>query len=799
MLSVEAVMRLNEMMIGRGVPIEKDDVGYNRPDYMRMYIIGMLNVSYNPMEMYVALKTLSHYKNTQLAAYKDEIEETLKRYEEIVDSMISFDSELSYLEARAISGKEHKKEDYAQETLHTVSINPDEGNIYVKFKEFVDLNPRDFGGRWVDNGVVSIPFERLQEFVAGLINYGKCGYKPDDKLTSFIEERLDGILAEADEKRRQVEEQKRQQDERELMAMQNGFVLVNEKKKSDYNIPIYSIGENNKKLAERLWEGKGKALTYVDTKTSDKKIFINIKDTQIKAFREFATELNIDCRCFDEMEEEKANRNKSGRTLVDISNLDLSFTPYPFQLEDANEIVGRKRALIGHDMGAGKTFISTLVGISINKPKLVICPESLRLNWVRELEKNHKGANIKLVYSDDKEYKTNGYLTFGKDWTIMGYQTATKFYKEILSEGIECVFIDEAHNCKAVDNYGRPDSKRARAIMNIASKADNCYLITGTPMPTRNKDLYNEFVMLDLIDANAPYAFHRFGLRYCDGQKNGFGWDYNGSSNKEELSDMLRSVMTRRLKSEVLSHLTKQRMMIPVVPEAKPFREYKTIEKDLYNLKDDQTYMGLAMSGRKVLSESRMNAAADLAESFVSAEESVVIVTEFNETMDTLIEKFGDNACFIRGGMTDNAKQQAIDDFQSGKKKVCILNTIAGGVGITLTKAHNMIICDYDWTPANMTQVEDRICRNGQTEPCSIYYLYCEEAVLDRVFIDMITDKSANIDSIVDKMDNTVDLSETRKSSKTYMDLLKEELKKDAPKKERKPRAKKKMPEHGDE
>lgn len=791
MLDIADIMEMNAMMIGRGAPIEKDDTGYNRPDFLRMYNIGMLAVEYSPIETYVALKTLNHYKNTQLSYCKDELEETLKKYEEIVDELVFFGAdEIEWLSKSAIEGKDHKKEDYVQETLHTVSINPEQRDVYVKFREFVELDPRKFDGRWVEKGVVAIPFVNLKEFLGTLLDYGKCGYKPDEKMNNFVENRLDGFLNEINEEKRLQFEKIMQEDAAYSESVDKGFILVNENKKSEYNIPIYSININSRQMTAALWEGKGKALTYVDTKSESGKTLINIKDSQINAFRELAKTLNINCECFDKLEEEKLNKNKSGRTLVDISELDLEFTPYDFQLQDANEIVGRKRALIGHDMGAGKTFISTLVGISIDKPKLVICPESLRLNWVRELEKNHKKADIKLIYSDDKDFKKNGYLTFGKDWTIMGYHTATKFYKEILSEGIECVFIDEAHNCKSVDNYGKPSSKRAKAIMNIASNSENCYLITGTPMPTRNKDLYNEFVMLDLIDPSAPYAFHRFGLKYCDGQNNGFGWDYNGSSNKEELSDMLRSVMTRRLKSEVLSHLEKHRMMIPIVPEPKPFKEYKAIERDLFNLDDEQTYMGLAMTGRKILSECRLNAAADLAESFVNAEESVVIVTEFNDTMDKLIEKFGDNACFIRGGMTDKAKQEAIDDFQSGNKKVCVLNTIAGGVGITLTNAHNMIVCDYDWTPANMTQVEDRICRNGQTEPCIIYYLYCEEALLDRIFIDMITEKSSNIDAIVDKAENTVDLTETRKSSKTYMDLLKDEIKKNKPTKARKTKIK---------
>jgi hypothetical protein len=110
--------------------------------------------------------------------------------------------------------------------------------------------------------------------------------------------------------------------------------------------------------------------------------------------------------------------------------------------------------------------------------------------------------------------------------------------------------------------------------------------------------------------------------------------------------------------------------------------------------------------------------------------------------------------------MTDKAKQQAIDDFQSGKKHVCALNIIAGGVGVTLTRAHDMVICDYDWTPSNMAQVEDRICRAGQTEGCNIHYIYCENSILDTTFVNMITSKSANIDKVVDGAENTMDLSE---------------------------------------
>ena len=196
------------------------------------------------------------------------------------------------------------------------------------------------------------------------------------------------------------------------------------------------------------------------------------------------------------------------------------------------------------------------------------------------------------------------------------------------------------------------------------------------------------------------------------------------------------------------------------------------------------------MKGRRLLSRNKIGPAIDLAENFVQAEESVVIVTEFKETLEKIAAHFGNNACTICGDMTDKAKEKAKEDFQSGRKKVCVLNVIAGGLGLTLTRAHNMIICDYDWTPSNMVQVEDRICRSGQTECCNIYYLYCENALLDQAFISMITHKSENVDKVVDNSENTTDLEAAKSSNKMYYEYLVAQIKKE--KNKRKKASKKK-------
>lgn len=542
-----------------------------------------------------------------------------------------------------------------------------------------------------------------------------------------------------------------------------------------YGLYEYEINVNDSNLVSDLWDHKSKeCLKYVDSKTYSDKLVVSISKYQLDNFKDMLDKLLIYYE-EDDIEKGLIYKNTSKNSLVDISKLDLPFTPYEYQLEDAKKIVQTKRALLGHEMGCGKTFISILVGESINTPKLVICPESLRLNWYREIKQVRNDADVDVLLSNETPH-------FGKDWTIVGYQTASKYLENL--KVFDCIIVDECHNCKAVDNWGKASSKRASAVIQLAQNAEYCYLLSGTPMPSRNKDLFNILKMLkcEVFDFNNRWVFKNFADKFCDPKETYFGMDYSGNSNSEQLHEILNKLMVRRLKRDVLPDLIKQRQFIPIEPKFK--REYKDIEKRLFYPEENDTYMGLAMTGRKLLSQYKLATAIDLAESIINAGESVVIVTNFVDTADTLKDHFK-NACEIRGGMTDIAKQEAIDNFQSKKSDVCILNMMAGGVGITLTTAHTMIIIDYAWLPADMIQVEDRICRTGQKEQCMIYYVYCENSILDTIFIDMISDKSANIDAVVDNTDNTFDLNEERINNSTYIDLLKAKIKETTPKKKR--------------
>ena len=763
-LMADKIKQLNKYMVGISNPDIKDFTGYNRPDTAKMMMLARYTGEYDNGLCLAVLKTLNRYKSTQLVSHKEDITESIEYYKQqnadIRKSMYNLSVESS--------------SNFIPEEIEYIGYKVKNNNTYVNLKWTSMWYDKDaymrtgsmFAEKKESGWCMSVPFSDINNLISFLRYKGKYGYVPSKELQQFVKDYKEPVV-------------KFVKDYKEPVVKKNKLELIEVTKEGwlfyydGYSKDVNDLKLKYKKDSLRSIKKGDKWNTFVAPDALDD--FLNA----LKSSYELIPKDEL-LKKYNEWLEKEKEKNKSKNTLINLDNYNLPFKPYDFQIEDAKKIISKKRMLLGHDMGCGKTFIATIVGTSIDTPKLVICPESLRLNWEKEIKNVTPDADVRVLYSKD-EFET------GNDWTIIGFATAVKFRDNLLEENIKCVFVDEAHNCKAIDNYGKPASKRAEAVLAICGNAEYCYPMTGTPIPTRTKDLYNIFTMLK-EDAITDKGFFDYGIKYCNGLNNGFGWDFNGNSNNSELNEILNKRMVRRLKKDVLPNLKKQRLFITTRTKS---RKYKKIEKELETgYENNDTFMSLAMTGRNILSKEKVSTAIDLANSILDEDKSVVIVSNFSETLDKIQKTYGNDCCCIRGEMTDEQKQKAIDDFQSGKKKVCALNIIAGGVGVTLTKSNNMIICDYDWTPSNMSQVEDRICRSGQnSDYCNIYYVYCENAILDKIFIDMITNKSSNINQIIDTTENTMDFTNNKKNA-TVLSVLKAKYKAEG-KKRKKSRKKK--------
>jgi SWI/SNF-related matrix-associated actin-dependent regulator of chromatin subfamily A member 5 len=128
----------------------------------------------------------------------------------------------------------------------------------------------------------------------------------------------------------------------------------------------------------------------------------------------------------------------------------------------------------------------------------------------------------------------------------------------------------------------------------------------------------------------------------------------------------------------------------------------------------------------------------------------VLIFSGFTRTLDycedllSLISNHGEDFKFLRlDGSTARARRNLdirLFNQRDSAYKVMLLSTRAGGLGINLTSAQDVIFLDEDWNPQITLQAEARAHRIGQTKPVTIYKL-CTQGTVEEQMMGRIRKK----------------------------------------------------------
>lgn len=408
--------------------------------------------------------------------------------------------------------------------------------------------------------------------------------------------------------------------------------------------------------------------------------------------------------------------------------MDLSrHSLYPHQVAGIQFLAQRGRAILADDMGLGKTR-QAIVAMNEAAPTgavLVICPASLKLNWAREIRVVDPGAALDVLGVDGREGAP-------ARWVIVNFDMLAPFGDRLRAIPWAGVIVDEAHFIKNA-------SQRTSQVLKLIGVADakgnvptgprQVFLLTGTPMPNRPRDLFN---LLRAVGHPSSRSFLSFAKRYCGAYRNGFGWVTDGASNITELNLLLKEVMLRRKKDEVLDLPPKIRSWVPVqidgVSAWKAYDDFlswfRTADPTRPN---DTEFLARITKLRVALHKAKHAACAERIRDVLATGQKVIVFTSYTEGITRHKKALGDKAVTITGA--DNAKQRmaATDAFQNDPNvQVILCNLIAGGVGLNLTAATHVIFQDLDWVPANHLQAEDRCYRIGQTQQVTVEYLLAD-------------------------------------------------------------------------
>jgi SNF2 family DNA or RNA helicase len=140
----------------------------------------------------------------------------------------------------------------------------------------------------------------------------------------------------------------------------------------------------------------------------------------------------------------------------------------------------------------------------------------------------------------------------------------------------------------------------------------------------------------------------------------------------------------------------------------------------------------------------------ELANDFLQNKFSIVIFVNFTQTLKTIADMLHTDS-IIYGEQTYEDRMRIIDDFQTNKTNIIILNIKAGGVGISLHDMHGghprVSLISPTWSSLDLVQALGRIHRAGGKTKSLQRIIYTANTVEERI-AEKLKIKLQNINSI---------------------------------------------------
>jgi superfamily II DNA or RNA helicase len=356
-------------------------------------------------------------------------------------------------------------------------------------------------------------------------------------------------------------------------------------------------------------------------------------------------------------------------------------------------------------------------------------------------------------------------------------ETSTTVYSITTSTGnyfANGVLVRNCHRSKD------PKSKSSRALWAATGDADIRIAMTGTPIANNVLDLWS---ILHWISPEEWPSKTRWVDRMVDTMLNAFGGMMVlgvKAHMSNEFEATLHPRMRRMLKTRVLPWLPEmlfERKDVEMSPkQAKAYKQMRDtmiaeLEGEILTAPSalTQTVRLLqfaSSSAELVVNEEtgeistkliepscKVDAVMDDIENGDFGTDSVAVCAVSRQLIDILSRAMSAKKIphgLITGAQDADERQQAVDDFQSGKTKWILFTAQAGGVGITLTAARRLIMLQRPWSLVDHKQALDRVHRIGSEIHDSIIITdYVTEGSIEERVIQALSTKADNFDAIV--------------------------------------------------
>jgi SNF2 family DNA or RNA helicase len=421
-------------------------------------------------------------------------------------------------------------------------------------------------------------------------------------------------------------------------------------------------------------------------------------------------------------------------------------TLFPHQDEGVKFLISRPGALLAYEQGLGKTLVALVAFDRLKRTGevarlLVICPNSLKLNWADEIKKfvphltcfvlQAIGRSRRRLLQEAKE-----------DIVVVNYEAARSeitSLRAMVARHACALVLDESHFVKNIK------SLNALVAGNLVSYTKYRWLLSGTPITNKPIDIYSQ---IGLVTSRNPLGTPElFEARFGSSQ----------DTRDKTLSELLKPYLIRKTKAECLNLPDKVFNDVAVeLPDWQremydAFRDNFIHEVERMNEQEFAKYHATALTRLLRLSqiasnpslvnpdETRLPAKFEsidaLLDSTLLKDEKVIIWSNYVKTIKSLAARYSSRGVEAIYGETETSRRQEIAHaFQTDSSvRILVANPAAAGTGFTFTSARFAIFETLSWRYDHFAQSQDRNHRIGQQREVTYIRLLAKNTIEEAI------------------------------------------------------------------
>lgn len=423
------------------------------------------------------------------------------------------------------------------------------------------------------------------------------------------------------------------------------------------------------------------------------------------------------------------------------------------------------RGAVRAPTGAGKTIIALEAVQQIGfKRLLVLVPRySALLTWMQAIERTgfvqqDQVAVVQKWKASDRE----ALWTSPEPRVVIAlYQTIIRDVEHIVAQGtgdeaeesaFDVVVCDESHRIK------NRDTDTYKAVKRICRRRRRIFL-TATPQSKGPQDLWTT---LNLLSPKVFTSYWKFVNRYCVVEDGEYGKDIIGvrRSTLPELKSRLYGFVHSIPEKEIDGWVPKRnRQLLPVEPDKKVLRIYKSLESELLATLPDNTHVLVPNTLAKFTALRQLlccptlvHPALGVGEGFKAAIEHaenndphVVIFSDFPSAFpiwEAFLRKRKVPTYTLRGGMKVQDIAATIGAFERHKndeKLSVMLCSTPFAESFDIISSSTGYHVGYAWSQIANYQAEGRLTR-GSKSHCNFFYV-CHSKTIDTYMLEVLDNK----------------------------------------------------------